>query len=209
MAACGWSDWEQMGVCYAAHGAGMVERALIECAEKGVLRDNGRIVSLVPSEEEQTWVLCTSHSPKHCCYSASSHPPASCTKTLLLSVCQSQLFHSNTGSTCSGMPSWGKNVLEWVRQTGPAHESALPALTLIRKMCVCELDPALYELWWTPPCNKFNVTAGTGCNATITLAPSPIRAEPCVKGHYITLPFRPCSCGTLGLCELECQGVGS
>lgn len=77
-----------------------------------------------------------------------------------------------------GMPSQRKMCLEWVRQTGPAHESVLPALTLIRKMgvCVCAsivLGTALYELWWTLPCNKFNLTAGTWCNATTTPVPLP------------------------------------
>lgn len=113
--------------------------------------------------------------------------------------CQFQLFHSGcfmpVGLAFSGMPS---QKCAWVRQTGLAHEPVLPALTLIRKI-VCAharisivFGSELYELWWTLPCNKFNLTAGTGCNATTTQTPfPPIRDEPCIKGHYITPLFSP------------------
>lgn len=39
-------------MCFPAHGAGMVKRALIECTEMGVFPNNERIVHLSPSEEQ-------------------------------------------------------------------------------------------------------------------------------------------------------------
>lgn len=95
--------------------------------------------------------------------------------------------------------------------------SAAGSHTNQENVCVCAClcasivpGTALYELWWTLPCNKFNLTAGTGCNATTTPAPLPHTSWTLHQGSlYNCLHSFPCLCDTLGLCEVECQGVGS
>lgn len=118
---------------------------------------------------------------------------------------------SPVDSACNGTHSQGRNVREWVRQTGLVHESVLPALTLISKMGVC-----VWVLCSVPHC----MSCGGPCLATNpiwqhepdaptttpTSLPPPPWAEPCIKGHYIT----PSSLSvTLWGCLLEWQRVGS
>lgn len=149
------------GVCFPV--AGMVKRALIECIEKGLSLNNGRIVHFCqrPSRYTVRFAhIVEMRALQHLCVS----PPCTDWLPVWLSISAISVQHAApVGLACSGMPAQRARV---------ARESVLPALAVIREI-VCVLDAALCELRWTPHCNKSNVTAGTGWNATTTPDPPP------------------------------------
>lgn len=179
------------GVCFP--GAGMGKRALIECTGKGIFLNNGRIVHFVRGRAVIQYFAVTG------ALQPPPPPPVSppCTQAALLPVRLSipaiPVQHvAPVGS--ARMPG---------QQAGAARGSVPPALPVITgSVCArvrcwllhCALRPI-------PHCNKFNLTAGTGWNATTTPDPLP----PSELNHYTTQLFRFGPSDTLGSCAVDCQ----
>lgn len=191
------------GVCFRV--VGMVKRALIECTEKGAFPKQWEDCALLSEAKQIYSKICA-----HCADTSSAAP-----------LRQPSLHRSaapglavNLGYFSPACSAGGLGL----RRDAFAESRSSPWISAAGSRCNqgncvragAVLGAALCELRWTPHCNKSNLTAGTGWNATTTPDPlPPIRVEPCIRGHYITQLFPFGSSDTPELGEVDCQEAGS
>lgn len=168
--------------------------------------------ALVLPEEEREWVLCKSHRAIQCSCSASTpHPtPLSCTETLPRSVSLS--FFLPVGLACDGMPPQRKFAgVSGTDRTSP-WITAAGSHTNQENGCVCS-HCAWYRIVWVvvdPALQQIQSDSGNWMQCDhYSRSPSPIGAEPCIRGHYITPSALFSVSVTHWDCSVESQGIGS